>query len=310
MHRALIAPLALVALLVLLPVQLSSSTEPPRAHSIRGMFHGSPIVVRTTTELGGAIYSLTWNGKEFLNSADHGRELQSASSFDGLGEGYNPTEAGASADRLRSTSVVHSLRATGNILQGETQMAFWSSGLSDHVLRRKVTIGFQGIPNVIQHLVTFVVPETRKTATFEALTGYMPPDFSRFYSYDPATRTLSKLSDGPGEQPLPVILAAPNGAYAMGVYSPHSTAFRKGGYGRWRFRAQRTVKWNCVYRRTTIMPGDYPTECFSIVGSLDDVKHAISQLHEYFSHPAQSPSSRESCRRPGRCLDEHQNSGT
>jgi len=310
MHRVLIATLVLVALLVLSPVQLSSSTEPPREHAISGMFNGSPIVARTTTELGGAIYSLTWKGKEFLNSADHGRELQSASSFDGLGEGYNPTEAGASADRLRSTSVVRSLSATGNVLQGETQMAFWSGGLSDHVLRRKVTIGFQGIPNVIQHLVTFVVPETRTTATFEALTGYMPPDFSRFYSYDPATRTLSELSDGPGEQPLPVILAAPNGAYAMGVYSPHSTALRHGGYGRWRFRAQGTVKWNCVYRQTSIMPGDYQTECYSIVGSLDDVKTAISQLHDHFSHAAQSPSGMESCWRLRRCLREHLNPGT
>ena len=52
-------------------------------------------------------------------------------------------------------------------------MAFWlrpgekSNGnpaknttvLSNHILRKKVTIGFEDLPNVIQHMVTFTIPE-------------------------------------------------------------------------------------------------------------------------------------------------------
>ena len=167
-------------------------------------------------------------------------------------------------------------------------MAFWMGGLSHHVLKRKVTIGFGGIPNVIQHLVTFVVPEKHATATFEALTGYMPADFSRFYSYDPATRILSHLSDDRKEQPLPVIFATPDGEYAMGVYSPHSSALRGGGYGRWRFQAERVVKWNCVYRSANILPGAYSTECYSVIGSLEDVKSAMSRLHDHFARSVQT----------------------
>jgi hypothetical protein len=288
MRSVVVAALGLIALLFLSPSRTFPRAAAPIEHVITGSFHGAPIVAKTSSDFGGAFYSLTWKGEEFLNSSDHGRELQSASSFDGLGEGYNPTEAGAAQDGVQSTSVVHSLVTAGNELDGETQMAFWRGGLSQHLLRRKVTIGFQGIPNVIQHLVTFVVPEAHSSATFEAVTGYMPPEFSQFYTYDPATQTLSHLSDGPGEGLLPVILATAGGTYAMGVYSPHST--RGGGYGRWRFEAQHVVKWNCVYRSANITPGAYPTECYSIIGSLADVMTGMNRLADYFARSAHASS--------------------
>ena len=41
----------------------------------------SEIVITTTKRLAGAIHSVTWNGKEFIDSTDHGRQLQSASSL-------------------------------------------------------------------------------------------------------------------------------------------------------------------------------------------------------------------------------------
>ena len=45
---------------------------------IRAPAHGSEIVITTTPRLAGAIHSLTWNGKEFIDSFDHGRQMQSA----------------------------------------------------------------------------------------------------------------------------------------------------------------------------------------------------------------------------------------
>lgn len=288
MYRALIATIGLVVAATLPSSEALSSGSSIKEQSISAMFDGSPIVARAANAFGGAISSLTWNGKEFINSSDHGRELQSASSFDGLGESYNPTEAGANLDRYLSTSLVRSLSTRGNVLEGETQMAFWHGGLSQHVLRRKVTIGFLGIPNVIQHLITFVIPEAHRSGTFEALTGYMPPEFTQFYTYDPASHSLDTLSDGPGEQPLPVIFATSDGQYAMGVYSAEPSALRHGGYGRFRFAAQRVVKWNCVYRIAHIAPGEYQTECYSIVGSLEDVKSAIAELHDKTAKPPPS----------------------
>ena len=49
---------------------------------IRAKAGPSEIVITTTSRLAGAIHSLTWNGREFIDSADHGRQLQSASNFD------------------------------------------------------------------------------------------------------------------------------------------------------------------------------------------------------------------------------------
>ena len=59
----------------------------PRADlSISAKVNGSMLAIRASGRTAGAIDSVTWRGKEFLNSFDHGRELQSASSFDGYGE--------------------------------------------------------------------------------------------------------------------------------------------------------------------------------------------------------------------------------
>ncbi len=65
---------------------------------IYGVFKDSPIVMTTTSRLAGAIHSLRWRGHEFIDSADHGRQLQTATNLDCCtamtAETYNPTEAG------------------------------------------------------------------------------------------------------------------------------------------------------------------------------------------------------------------------
>mgnify|MGYP001610057708 CR=1 FL=1 len=280
----------------------------PNANSIiSAPFANSNITISTSERLAGAIGSLIWNGREFINSYDHGRELQSASSYDGLGECFNPTEAGSSADSTGETSisVLRKISAAGNTLKSSTQMAFWmrarsaynwncgktsftsaqnKTDLSNHYLDKTVTIGFAGIANVIEHKISFFVPEAHSSATWEALTGYMPPSFSNFYSYNPSTKVLVALSDGPGEQNVPVILATPNKQYAMGVYSPDlpQKGWASAGYGRFKFPD--TVKWNCVFRGNTISAGStHNFRCYSIVGTLSDVTNAMDQLHTYFN---------------------------
>ena len=48
---------------------------------IRSKVGQSEIVITTTERLAGGVHSLTWGGKEFIDSHDHGRQLQSAASF-------------------------------------------------------------------------------------------------------------------------------------------------------------------------------------------------------------------------------------
>src|SRR5262249_1757144 len=113
--------------------QQEAEPHPSGNAVIRRRAGSSEIVITTTERLAGAIHSLTWGGKEFIDSLDHGRQLQSASSFDCGRSGefwaecFNPTEAGSRDDSAgeKSTSKLLRLRAAGRELQTTTQMAFW-----------------------------------------------------------------------------------------------------------------------------------------------------------------------------------------
>lgn len=284
------------------------STAPPKGDAvIRNKAGGSEIVITTTDRLAGAVHSLMWNGKEYIDSQDHGRQLQSASSFH-LGaltmfhaECFNPTEAGSRADGVgdRSSSRLLSIQTDGPVLKTTTQMAFWlapgerSEGklalnnavLSRHLVSKRIQIGCRDLANAIEYDVTFEVPrgELHNYAQFEALTGYMPAEFSRFWKFLPEGGNLVPLDDGPGEQRYPVVFSTIDGRHAMGVISPDqpSPGFEHAGYGRFRFQAEKVVKWNCVFRVRSpneIEPGAYHYRLFVAVGSLQDVQQVLSML--------------------------------
>jgi hypothetical protein len=277
---------------------------------IRGKAGPSEIVLTTKARFAGAIASLTWNGKEFLDSADHGRLLQSAANFDDgikfVSETFNPTEAGSRADGSgeRSSSNLYRFQVGGSQLTSITQMAFWLAPgektpdgqparndkvLSDHWLTRRVRVGYKDLPHAIECEVTFTVPEGEKHryAQFEALTAYVPSEFGVFRTFDPASGNLAPLDDGPGEQSLPVVFANESGTHALGVFSPDqpSRGFEKAGYGRFRFAGEKVNKWNCVFRlrdEKGIKPDRYTYRVFVAVGSLDDVRTTFTKLAEEF----------------------------
>jgi hypothetical protein len=293
-------PLHLSILLALAALPLQAG--PAGDAIIRAPAGNSEIVITTTKRLAGAIDSLTWDGREFINSTDHGRQLQSACSFDNTpqanAETFNPTEAGSRRDLVgpNSTSRLLELVADGNHLRTKTQMAFWlapgerSAGqlarntntLSDYVLTKDVRIGYGSWTQALDYRVTFTVPPHARhtSAQFEALTGYMPPEFSRFWRFNPETLKLEPLSDGPGEIKDPVVLATPDGQHAMGIYAPPQPQPHTTGptYGRWRFTEQHVVKWNCVFRvhaAAGLRTGDYSYRMLVPVGTRAQVEEMI-----------------------------------
>src|SRR6187200_2260855 len=121
----------LPGLIFLACAALASEPPPSGAAVIRGGTGESQIVITTTPRLAGAIHSLTWRGREFIDSFDHGRQLQSASNLDCggpiLDETFNPTEAGSRRDgtgEATSSRLLH-MRVEPHALQTVTQMAFW-----------------------------------------------------------------------------------------------------------------------------------------------------------------------------------------
>jgi hypothetical protein len=272
---------------------------------IRGSAGNSEIVITTTARVAGAVHSLTWGGKEFIDSVDHGRQLQSASNLDtGVSpiraETFNPTEAGSRLDHVgpRSSSRLLAFEARGNHLVTKSQMAFWlapgeKSGehlarnptvVSNHLLAKRVTIGWKRWSQVISYDVTFTVPagEFHREVVFEALTGYLPAEFGTFWAFEQKTGELEPLSDGPGEQLRPVVLATADGKYAMGIFSPEKGA----RYGRFRFGRERVVKWNCVFRpakaEAGFPPGEYAYRQFVVVGDLAMVLEGLRALAKEF----------------------------
>jgi hypothetical protein len=265
---------------------------------IRGGAGNSAIVIQTTQRLAGAIGSLRWQGKEFINITDHGRELQSACSFDNTaaanGETFNPTEAGSRDDGAgtHSTSRLLEITASGNHLHTKTQMAFWlapgersegqlarnTNTLSDYLLTKDVTIGFGRWPQALDYRVTFSVPTnaTHVFNQFEALTGYLPPEFDHFWQFNSQTGKLEPLSAGPGEIKNPVVLATADGKFAMGIFSPPQDQPDTSGptYGRWNFKDAQVTKWNCVFRvrnANGLRSGDYTYRMLVPVGTLEQV---------------------------------------
>lgn len=248
-----------------------------------------PIVIKTCSHDAGAICSLTWRNKEFIDDHDHGRQLQSAASFDYLGEAFNPTEAGSRVDGINpspSSSILQGSWSTPNILATQTKMAFWDPingvNTSEHILNKRVTIGIHGLAHVIEYATQFTVPaaESHFHGVFEVLTGYMPSEFSQFWTYQPDKKILTPLTDNPGEQSLPIIFSTPDGKWAMGIYSPETpqAGWPRAGYGRWRFTQDHVVKWNNVYRIAD-PKGVYHFRSYVIVGSLENVHVSMSQLY-------------------------------
>lgn len=209
---------------------------------------GRPLTISTYDQFAGAISSMRWGDKEFVNIWDHGRQFQTALSAFNRYECYNVYEAGSKPDGQKptSSSVLLSLNASGNRLQTETQMAWYTHGrepgpnsgdfcgdpnlwlpcppytgpLSDYRLYKTVTIGFAGLSNVIEYPTSLFVPEQVRNSEIQTVVAVMPYDFSTVLSYDIISGTYRKIRSEFGEDDSVKVLSTADGAYAMGYYSP------------------------------------------------------------------------------------------
>lgn len=275
---------------------------------IKVRLDGDWLVLRTSARFAGAVSSLKWRGFEFVNTADHGREIQSASNLD-LGtpirdETYNPTEAGSRDDGAgeKSSSKLAEIRVKNRELWTKTQMAFWlapgetSEGpaknqtvLSNHFLEKHIALGISRLPQAIRYDVRFLVPrdEHHNLAVFETLTGYMNPALSEFLRFDSRSGELVPIDDGPGEQADPIAFSTPDGKFAVGIFNLDQPlpGDPPRGYGRWKFKVEQVVKWNCVFRVNHPVAGKaYAYHHYVLVGTRDMVSGAFRTLAKVPKH--------------------------
>ncbi|PYJ06844.1 MAG: hypothetical protein DMF06_17265 [Verrucomicrobia bacterium] len=209
---------------------------------------GQPLTITTLDQFAGAISSLRWGNREFVNIWDHGRQFQTALSAFNRYECYNTYEAGSKSDGQGPTSSSHllALSASGNRLETMVQMAWYlptreprpgagdvcgdptnwlpcpayAGPLSNYQVGKTVTIGFAGILNVIEYSTRVWVPETILKGEIQTVIAVMPYEFASVRTYDIVSKDYRKIRLGHGEDDTVKVLATADGAYAMGYYSP------------------------------------------------------------------------------------------
>lgn len=275
--------------------------------SISSNANGGTIVVTASGgQFAGAIDSLTYRGVQYINTADHGREMQSDLSVSNYGECYNPTEAGSKNDGSgpTSSSVLKSLSNAGNILNSQTQAAFWlapgqvdfsgctavnKTVLSNYLISTNAYFYGAAIPNLMIVNTSFYIPENDSAVTVEALTAYVPPSFGYFLEYNRDTRTLTKLNPDPNggtntQIYSPVIIGDMNGANATGVVSPSIENNVNGAnflphYRYFQFSASKgnSSKWSCYFGAGAVSAGTtLQYSCSTAVGTVDEVIQALT----------------------------------
>lgn len=277
--------------------------------SITSTVNGSSLTIKTSGWAAGTVTSLNYRGTEYIDNFDHGREMQSAAFF-GNGECYNPTEGGARDDgtSLSSTSVLKSFNASGSTITSTNQMAFWlapgetspncaggtgtatnTTKLSDYILDKQITLGFQNLPNVIQWTSAFTLPRSHTSAQFTPVV-YSPTNFSEFQKFSIKTKTVTALTISSnvietGDVP---IATTPDHNSAIAVYSPKLPDYLGLGYSAGSFSSQITSghptnSVGCYFRENNIAAGKYTYNCYVIVGTLSEVTQSLQSLVNYFS---------------------------
>lgn len=239
----------------------------------------------TSTRYGGAVSSIVYNGLELIDKADNGRLLQSAVSYDNLGEACNPTQGGDIT--ATKTSKVFLEKKVDNKIINITEMAYWwptGKGLNCTPQKNKLLTETSILsPHTILTNITYTVPDNYTHATFEALTGYMNPLLKYSMFFNPDTQTETDTGSFIGEQSLPVIHYDFIKARAVGVFSPQLPQNWFGanvGYGRFTFPFTHVTKFNCVFREDNLKKDEVRTyQCMTVMGTLDEVKAEITRLH-------------------------------
>jgi alpha-tubulin suppressor-like RCC1 family protein len=287
--------------------------------TIQGTAFGDTLTIKTSNAFAGAISSLKWRGKEFVNTWDHGREFTTAFSAFNRFECYNAYETGNLDDGQGPTSTAKllSLSASDNTVETDVQMCWYTNSheatfgdhcgdpanwlpcppqlgqdLSDYRLHKKVTIGYGGLENVIEYLTDLWIPEVVKKGELQTVVAVMPYEFANVWNYDLVSKTYRKIRAIGGEDDSVKVLATSDGNYAMGFYSPEQLQPYQTSTGGFR--------WGIAPPEPGISDPDFPCagfggiarfdhgvgsradRSFLVIGTMDDVKITLGNLHNQF----------------------------
>ncbi len=210
------------------------------------------VSIQSNLVAGGALWQWYWQGVQFVNVFDYGREIQSAFLFDGTAS--NPTEAG---DQFTGPALVPGTRHGSPVLMAEnsgtTQITRaipleWYPGghgggpnhpviWSDIVLGKDIDLNFDDLGPVARYATHISLPASIH-GQLELPTPYLRAMFTRFWTYNAETKQLtevtSKVPDGCAHLQDAahysfsprfggVIASDQTGAHAMGEYGVNTS---------------------------------------------------------------------------------------
>lgn len=287
---------------------------------IKGNAHfGNEVMsIGASTRTAGAIDSLVYRNKEFINKFDHGRQISIAFRNDTFvtGECDNPTEPGSAEDGIKPTSTTKILELDAHmsgVLKSKVEPAFWTSPTmttpdtctkgprndgrytaDDQLLEKLVQVGFNGDPNIMTYDV-FVHNKRADVPGFqiETPTGYLTYEFTRYtklladgslkeINMDAWTRPgYGSYQFFGGEQKEPGIISTPDGRYAMGAYAPAHYGVNP-TYALYKFPSphpeEMTNKWSLFFRLGRLKVQTYHFRSYIVVGSLNEVRAKLHAL--------------------------------
>jgi len=298
----LLWPLALWADPPAPPAPAQAAIPPEGIHMSNGV-----LTLGISARDAGAVSSIVYDGAEMVNDHDHGRQLQIAWSYNGLGEPDNPTEAGSAADGLGATSTsqlleVHAGDATVTTM---SHPAYWyppgfvskkggpsaaTQPVTADTLEKTLTLGYRGDPHVIvvdaavTISPTLTAPEVAsiiiETPAFYTA-GFMTESYLLDLKSGECVQAASKAPQRSGDTQRVLILSSSDGRRAVGLFAPKAGNFMSYNcryVDRHGLSDDNVAKVTVHYRQPAKAGDRLEYRTFAVVGDLETVKASIRKL--------------------------------
>jgi len=304
-------PFAVFALLLPLTLCADPPAEPSPARAVISPdgIHISNGVLRLgiSARDAGAVSSIVYDGAEMVNDHDHGRQLQIAWFYNGLGEPDNPTEAGSATDALGATSTSQLLDAQAGDATVTTRShpAYWyppgfvskkggrsaaTHPVTADTLEKTLTLGYHGDPHVIvvdaavTISPTLTAPEVA-SIIIETPAFYTGPIMTESYLLDlksgECVQAASKAPQRSDDTRRVLILSSSDGRRAVGLFAPKAENFMSYNcryVDRHGLSDDNVAKVTLHYRQPAKAGDRLEYRTFAIVGDLKTVKASIMKL--------------------------------
>jgi hypothetical protein len=233
------------------PLALYGYRRYGRADTLFATLAAGGVTIRSNLVAGCSLWSWEWNGGEFVNVHDLGRQIQTSVGFTHGKIGVNPTEAGTRYSSsglrpaIRQGAPCASVTTVGTTTASPTQRTravplewvpeLLGGGPANPVafprmlVGKDVTLNYAGLGPVARYVTVVHVPVAYRPSGVEIPSVYLTGDLRELTLYDAATDTERRLrvqcdslyGDNPASGFGGVIASSRDGSRAFGLYGVH-----------------------------------------------------------------------------------------